>query len=75
MPSQFKWAWLLIIPGMMVPPVTTAPPGAPGPTDVILPPAMVTWPSSITPPVIGIMRPASVTSEKGVSNIGFVIFW
>ena len=75
MPSQFRWAWLLIMPGMIVPPVTTAPAGAPLPTEVILPAAMVTCPSSITPPVIGMTRPASVMSAKGTSNIGLVIFW
>ncbi len=78
MPSQFRCAWLLIMPGMIVPPVSVTRPfgmSARGPMATMVPPCICTKPSSIMSPTMGTIRPARIVSSGAVSNIGLVIFW
>ncbi len=82
-PSQFRCAWLLMRPGMSVPPVssTGADPALSsvrGPTAAISPSLISTKPSSMTssaaaPPDMVRTRPVSTTCGVGRSNIGLVI--
>jgi len=76
-PSQFRCAWLLIMPGINVPPVSiTGPAGiwTRGPMAAILPSFISTKPSSMMSPTMGITRPARIVCGAARSNIGFVIF-
>ncbi len=80
MPSQFRCAWLLMRPGMIVPPVDTRVPRPVGispraPTAAIFPASISTKPSSMSAPAMVSTRPVSTRCGVGRSNMGLVIFW
>ena len=80
MPSQFRCAWLLMRPGMIVPPVSItwaslASMAARAPTATIFPARISTQPSSMSGPAMVSTRPVSTRCGCGRSNIGLVIFW
>ena len=79
-PSQFRCAWLLMSPGMSVPPVSTTgvEPGrrsARGPTPTIFPSRISTNPSSMGSPAMVSTRPVRTRCGAGGENMAFVIFW